>query len=100
MLICRNDAPKFYQKFKRVTEGHKPGASSCKDEKGNLVTNPQGVLRLWKKHFSILLQDDDDTNTVFRDVVSNPVEIPPPSHEEVRLKSNKAAGPNDLPVEL
>ena len=54
------------------------------------------------KYFSNLLQNDDDANTAFRDVVPNPsgddgVEIPPPSHEPfkvtiMRLKNNKAAG--------
>ena len=63
MYRCRNDARKFYQKFKRLTEGYKPGVSSCKDEHGNLITDPQGVLRLWRKHFSTLLQGDDNTNT-------------------------------------
>ena len=46
MYRCRNDARKFYQKVKCLTEGYKPGASSCKDENGNLVTDPQEVLKL------------------------------------------------------
>ena len=110
MHRCSNDARKFYQKVKRLTQGYKPEVSSCKDENGNLVTDPQGVLRLWRKHFSTLLQSDDDTNTAFMNVVHNPidddgVEIPPPSHEGVnvaitRLKNNKAAGPDRLPAEL
>ena len=74
MHRCRNDARKFYQKLKRLTEGYKPGASSGKDENGNLVTDPQGVLRLWRKHFSTPLQGADDTNTAFRDVVPNPID--------------------------
>ena len=46
MHRCRNDARKFYQKAKCLTEGIKLGASSCKDENGNLVTDLQGILRL------------------------------------------------------
>ena len=42
MHRCRNDARKFYQNVKRLTEGYKPAAFFCKDEKGNLVTGPQG----------------------------------------------------------
>ena len=84
MYRSRNDARKFYQKVKRLTEGHKPGVSSCKDEHDNLVTDPQGVLRLWRKHFSTLLQGDDNANAAFRDVPypidDDGVEIPPPSH--------------------
>ena len=109
MYRCRNDARKFYQKVERLTEGYKPEASSCKDEHGNLVTDPQGVLRLWKKHFSTLLQGDENTNTAFREVPNQIdeycVEIPPPSHDEIkvaimRLKNNKAVGPDGLPAEL
>ena len=65
---------------------------------------------MWRKHFSTLLQDNNGTNIAFRYVVPNPiddddVEIPPPSHDEVnvaimRLKNNKAAGPDRLPAEL
>ena len=83
--------------------------TSCKDKHGNLVTDPQVVLRLWRKHFSTLLQGDDNTNAAFRDV-PNPIDddgmkIPPPSREEVQvaimhLKNNKAAGPDGLPAEL
>ena len=78
----------LYQKVKRLTEGYKPGAAHCKDENGNFVTDTQGVLRLWRKHFSTLLQGYDDTNTAFRYAVPNPidddgVEIPPPSQEVV-----------------
>ena len=40
MYRCRNDDRKFYQKVKRLTEGYKPGASSCKYGRGNLVTDP------------------------------------------------------------
>ena len=90
MHRCRNDALKLYQKVKRLTDGYKPGASSCKGEYGNLVADPRGILRLWRKHFNPLLQGDDDTNTVFRDVVpksieDDVVEIPPPSHEKVKV---------------
>ena len=63
MHRCRNDARKFYQKVKRLTEGLKPGASSCKDKNLCLIKDPQGVLGLWKKHCSTLLQSYDHTNT-------------------------------------
>ena len=74
-------------------EGYKPGASSCIDENGNLITDPQEVLKLWRKHFSTLLQGDDG------------VEVSKPSHKDVkvaimRLENNKAADPESLPAEL
>ena len=74
--------------IKRSTEVYKPGASSCNDEHGNLVTDLQRVQRLWRKHFSSLLQGDDDTNTAFRDIVKLMI---------MPLKTNKAADSDDLP---
>ena len=57
---------------------------------GNLVTDPPGMLRLWRKYFSTLLQGDDDTNIAFRHVVPNAIEddseeISPPSHEDIKI---------------
>ena len=73
-------------------------------------TDSQGVLRLWRKYFSTLLQGDGDTNTAFRVVVPNQIDdgdvkISSPSHEKVkvaimRLKTNRTAGPDGLPTEL
>ena len=44
MYRSRNDVRKLYQKVKRLTEGHKPGASSCKDEHGNLKSVNRVVM--------------------------------------------------------
>ena len=38
MYKSRNDAEKFFKNVKHLTEGFKPGASACRDERGNLVT--------------------------------------------------------------
>ncbi|XP_060665548.1 uncharacterized protein LOC132797786 [Drosophila nasuta] len=110
VLQDRNDARKFYQQVNRLTHGFKTGASNCRDENGNLVTDTQCTLRLWRAHFSKLLAGDDGTNPAIGG--SNPippiddnVDIPLPSHDEVRvaimrLKNNKAAGADGLPAEL
>ena len=45
MYSSRNDAQKFFKNVKRLMEGFKPRASHCRDERGNLVTNAQGMLR-------------------------------------------------------
>ena len=81
-------------------EGFKPEASSCSDERGNLLTDAEGVLRLWRHHFSTLLWGEGDINAATREdrepasIDDDGVEIPLPSHNEVqRLKNNKAAGP-------
>ena len=64
MYCSRNQARKFYERIKRQTEGLKPGANACNDENGNLVTDVQGFLRLWRDHFSGLLNGDEDTHHI------------------------------------
>ena len=41
-----NNARKFYQKIKHMSEGFKTGASFCKDQDGNLVTDIKSSLDL------------------------------------------------------
>ncbi|XP_062135135.1 uncharacterized protein LOC133844877 [Drosophila sulfurigaster albostrigata] len=105
VLQDRNDARKFYQQVNRLTQGFKTG-----DENGNLVTDTQCTLRLWRAHFSKLLAGDDGTNPAIGGSspippIDDNVDIPLPSHDEVRvaimrLKNNKAAGADGLPAEL
>ena len=65
----------------------------------------QKVLRLWRKHFSTLLQGDEDVSIPFTDVVPNTiddnrVEISPPSYEVIKVAQTAATGPDGVPVEL
>ena len=81
----RNNARNF-----DLTKGFNLRAPSCKVENGNLIIDPRGVQSLWRKHFSTLLQGDDDTIIAFRDHVPNAiedggVEILPPIQEEVKV---------------
>ena len=76
---------------KRLTEGFQPVASSCRDERANLVTDAQVMLRLWRHHFATLLRGNGDINAATREE-SEPapiddvgIEILPPSHNEVRI---------------
>ena len=110
MLANRNNARKFYQKVRRLTEGFKTGAFSCKNKDGDLVTDVQSNLKLWREHFSNLLNSDscachresEDPDTP---IVDDGIVVPLPDHDEVRiaitrLKNNKAAGADGLPAEL
>ena len=107
----RNEARKFFQKIKRMTEGFKTGASFCKDQEGNLVTDVKSSLSLWRAHFNNILNGDDADNTTNEmlsptaTIAPNTTPVPPPDREEVaiaihRLKANKAAGYDGLPAEL
>ena len=53
----KNDTWKFFQKIKR-----KSGASFCKDQDGNMVTNIKSSLELWRAHFNSILNGDDTDN--------------------------------------
>ena len=77
----------------------------------NKKTDAQGVLRLWRHHFSSLLQGEGNINAATREdsepapIDDYGVEIPPLSHNEVRVaiqrfNNNKAAGLDGLPAEL
>ncbi|XP_073848775.1 uncharacterized protein [Musca autumnalis] len=106
MYRSQNEVRKFYQRVKHQTDGFGTGTSSCRDQQGNLVTDTDSVLRIWKEHFSNLLvsnssEDDDTTGPIPEDGI----ECIPPGQDEVRtainrLKNNKAAGADGLPAEL
>ena len=98
---------KFFEKIRRQTGLKSKAAAACKDENGNLVAEIQGVLKLWREHFSSLLGCDNCEEGVYTDtpITDDGVEIPPPGYDEVclaikRLKNNKAAGADGIPAEL
>ncbi|XP_020806218.1 uncharacterized protein LOC110182509 [Drosophila serrata] len=106
---CRNEARNFYQSVKRLTQGFKTGGVACKDDDGNLVTDAEIVLRLWREHFSSLLAgsgyDDYGEYDPQTPIYGTDVDVPTPSHAEVkvaiqRLKNNNSAGADGLPAEL
>ncbi|XP_050337863.1 uncharacterized protein LOC126764111 [Bactrocera neohumeralis] len=108
-LADRGNARKFYKKMRRLTEGFKTGAYSCRTPKGDLATDAQSILKLWREHFSSLLNGSERT-TPGEGEPGSPIDddgadVPLPDHEEVRiaiarLKNNKAAGADGLPAEL
>ena len=63
MHASRNDAQKFFQKFKRMSEGFKTATSLCKDQDGNLMTDIKISLELWREHFNAILNGDDTNNS-------------------------------------
>ena len=46
MHASRNDARKFFQKIKRMSEGFNSKASFCKDQDGNMVTDIKSSLEI------------------------------------------------------
>lgn len=109
MIECsrsRNDARNFYKRVKRLTQGFKTGAYACKDDDGNLVTDVEEILRLWRNHFAGLLADPaSEEADSLTPIYDDGIDVPCPRHDEVkvaiqRLKNNKASGADGLPAEL
>ncbi|XP_073836854.1 uncharacterized protein [Musca autumnalis] len=100
MYRSQNEVRKFYQRVKHQTDGFGTGASSCRDQQGNLVTDTDSVRRIWKEHFSKLLvsnssEDYEDTTVP---IPEDGIECIPPSQDEVktainRLKNNEEQEP-------
>ncbi|XP_050331585.1 uncharacterized protein LOC126760169 [Bactrocera neohumeralis] len=86
-LADRGNARKFYEKKRRLTEGFKTGAYSCRTPKGDLVTDAQSIVKLWREHFSSLLNGSERT-TPGEGEPDSPIDddgadVPLPDHEEV-----------------
>ena len=76
-----------------------------KDENGNVIVNLEAVLKRWKEYFEKLMNEENNTDprTEETEVVNEEVNCV--SREEVknalrRMKKGKAAGPDELPVEV
>ena len=76
-----------------------------KDENGNVMINSEAVLKRWKEYFEKLMNEENNRGprTEESEVVNKEVNYV--SREEVknavrRMKKGKAAGPDELPVEV
>ena len=49
--------------FRRLSVYLKAGASFCKDQDGNMVTDIKSSLDLWRTHFNAILNGDDTNNS-------------------------------------
>ena len=76
-----------------------------KDENGNVMVNSEAVLKRWKEYFGKLMNEENnrEPRTEEAEVVNEEVNCV--SREDVkkalrRMKKGKAAGPDELPVEV
>ena len=76
-----------------------------KDENGNVMVNSVAVLKRWKEYLEKLMNEENnrDPRTEEAEVVNEEVNCV--SRKEVknalrRMKKGKAAGPDELPVEV
>lgn len=108
-LKDRNEVRKFYQKINAMTQGFKPRTNVCKDKQGNLITEPDDILKRWSEYFMELLKGDRTTRSIALFEADhdplNTENLTPPTFEEVRisiqsLKNNKSPGSDGLAAEL
>ena len=102
----RNDMRRFYATVNGARHMTAQVPAMCNDRMGNLLTDRTMVAARWKEHFQRLLNGEDEIASRSRIDVSDDGEaVEPPTLDEVKkalneLKNNKAAGKDEIPVEL
>ena len=76
-----------------------------KDKDGNVVTDEESVLRMWKEYYMGLMNEENERERREIDGERVNLEVESVSKEEVmenmqRMKNGKAVGPDDIPVEV
>ena len=76
-----------------------------KDRDGNVMTDEESVLRIWKEYYMGLMNEENERERRENDGKRVNLEVYSISKEEVReniqrMKNGKAVGPYDIPVEV
>ena len=76
-----------------------------KDKDGNVMTDEESVLRIWKGYYMGLMNEENERERREIDGERVNLEVESVSKEEVmenmqRMKNGKAVGPDDIPVEV
>ena len=76
-----------------------------KDKDGNVMTDEESVLRMWKEYYMGLMNEENERERREIDAERVNLEVESVSKEEVmenmqRMKNGKAVGPDDIPVEV
>ncbi|GFX51597.1 uncharacterized protein TNCV_5013011 [Trichonephila clavipes] len=87
----------------------KPRTITCRNKRGELISEPHEVTKVWKECFQDLLEGRDEPIVLQnvhtkQDIIADE-ENPPPSITEVtlaikKLKNNRSTGPDSIPSEL
>ncbi|GFV42538.1 uncharacterized protein TNCV_3718711 [Trichonephila clavipes] len=87
----------------------KPRTITCRNKRGELVSEPHEVTKVWKDNFQDLLEGRDEPIVLQnvhteQDIIADE-ENPPPSITEVtlsikKLKNNRSTGPDSIPSDL
>lgn len=80
----------MYHKTRQLTEVFRTTANSCKNKYGELATDFQSTLKLWREYFTNRLNassyettgDDNDANPAIND---NEIDVPFPDIDGIRI---------------
>ncbi|KAJ4430650.1 hypothetical protein ANN_19240 [Periplaneta americana] len=95
----------FYRNIKDKKNVFNPKVVSCRDDKGNILSNTQDILSCWTRHFKTILSEEQEEEGSFVLEWGYKREEEPPDIIEIKLainemKNNRAAGTEGLQAEL
>jgi len=103
----RNDARKFFQEIKTFKPQQSTLPTTCKGTSGNTISQIDELLARWKEYFQNLLSVSiiPERQQQINERTDNHDEIAPPAYNEIctiinKLKTNKAAGTDNITAEL
>ncbi|GFU35336.1 uncharacterized protein TNCV_2143751 [Trichonephila clavipes] len=82
----QNECRKFYKSINRMRSEFTPRTITGRNKRGELVSEPHEVTKVWKDYFQDLLEGRDELQNVHieQDIIADE-ENPPPSISEVTL---------------
>jgi hypothetical protein len=95
----------MYRGISEFKKGYQPKTSLVKDERGDLLADPQKILTRWKNYFCRLLNVQGPGSIRQTEIHTAEPFMPEPSAAEVevairKLKRYKAPGSDQIPAEL
>jgi hypothetical protein len=105
-LNCKNkNIRHLYRGITEFKKGYQPKTNLVKDERGDLLADPQKMLTRWKNYFCQLLNVQGLRGIRQTEIHTAEPFVPEPSAAEVevtirKLKRYKATGSDQIPAEL
>ena len=84
-----NHVRDLYRGINDFKKGYQPRTITVKDEKGELVANPNSIMASWRNYFSQLLNVHEDNDVRQSEIHTVEPLVPEPSAFEVELPIGK-----------